>query len=78
MEQGEQRGHPWGQREAETYGEWNSQKDWRERVGQGEIGVKSSPESVGAGKGREERGESKGGDGETQEKQRRESGKRET
>lgn len=51
-----------GEREAEIDGDGNSQKAWA-GVWESEIGLKSSPESVGVGKGREKRGESKGGDG---------------
>ncbi|XP_034495067.1 zinc finger protein 568-like isoform X2 [Ailuropoda melanoleuca] len=67
-----------GEKEAEIDGDGNSLKAWAGRVKEGEIGFKSSPESAGVGKGREKRGESKGGDGGMtgKEKQWRESGKR--
>lgn len=50
-----------GEKEAEIDGDGNSMKAWAERVRESEIGLRSSPESAGVGKGsekaREETGE---------------------
>lgn len=40
-------------READIDGDRSSRRAWAERVREGDIGLRSSPESVGVGKGRE-------------------------